>query len=78
VPKIIQINFPVVGLDMAPRGRKPSHPHFTHPSSATKVSIDAIDFYEDYVLEDDKVRMIELEEKVRQIRYLYDDDEVEA
>jgi hypothetical protein len=72
------LSFPVVGLDMALRGMRPSHPHSAQPSLQKKASIDAIEFYEDYVPEPDKAKMIKLEEEVRQIRYFHDGDEVEA
>jgi hypothetical protein len=36
-------------LEMAPRGRKPSHPHSVNPSHVVKVAIDAVELYEDFV-----------------------------
>jgi hypothetical protein len=41
-----------------------------NPSRETKVAIDVVGFYEDFVLEEEKARMQELEDEVRQIREL--------
>jgi hypothetical protein len=63
---------------MAPRGRKPSSPLFTHPSRAVKVAIDVAEFYEDTIPEADNARMTELEEEVHQIRQFHEDKDMEA
>jgi hypothetical protein len=64
------LSLPIACLYMALRGRMPSR--------TTKVSIDAVEFYEDYVLDANKAIMTELEEEVCQIREFHDDDEVEV
>jgi hypothetical protein len=64
---VSSLSLPTTCLDMAPIRRRPSFPHSAHPSHAAKASIDAVEFYEDYVPEADKSRMIELKEEVHQI-----------
>jgi hypothetical protein len=75
---VVNLFFPFISLEMAPRGRNLSRPHTTQPSYATKVVIDATEFYEEFVPKEDKTRMTELEDEVHQIREFHDDEDVEA
>jgi hypothetical protein len=66
----------LVFLDMVPRGRKPRSPSLSS-SYAAKAGVVVAEFYEDFVPEEDKATMPNLEVEVRLIMELKDDEEVE-